>query len=136
MSERRYTYACTIPFGQDGEPGYSEVEVEVSYSVAWGSPETGRFGPPEHYDPGCGDMVEDIRLEKVEGKPRPWDMGFGNWPDDEFEKDVIERLEAHEDRMIAEASEEEAYHADAGREYEYEAAREMAREPDQTGEPW
>jgi hypothetical protein len=133
---KRYTYSGTITFGHDGEPGYSEVEVTVSYSVAWGSPETGRYsGPPENYDPGSPSVVEDIKLEKVEDKPRPWDMGFGNWPDDEFEKDVIERLEAHEDRMIAEASEEEAYQDEQAREHQYEARREMARESDNTGQP-
>lgn len=107
MSARRYTYACTITFGQDGEPGYSEVEVEVSYSVAWGSPESGWFGPPENYDPGSGDVVEDIRLEKVKGKPRPWNMGYGFLSDDDFATDCIEKIEGdkhHYDAMVAEAN--------------------------------
>lgn len=115
----RYTYATTLSFGTDGEPGYSEVEVEVSYEVSFGAPETGRFGPPEHYDPGSGDEVHSIRLEKVEGKARPWDMGFGFLSDDAFAEMVEERLDAaeHQRAMIAEAIETEAS--------DYEAYQEM-----------
>jgi hypothetical protein len=102
----RYTYTASLEWGGD-EPT-AEVEVTLSYTVAWGSPETGRFGPPENYDSGSPDIVEDIKLELVEGKSRPWDMGYGYLPDDDFEQDVIEKLEAHEDDMLAEAREVEA----------------------------
>ena len=98
---RRYTYATTLSWG--GDTPTAEIEVEVSYSVAWGSPETGRWGQPENYDPGSPDLIEDIKLELAEGKPRPWDMGYGYLPDDEFEQDCIEKLETHEDDMLAEA---------------------------------
>lgn len=108
---RRYTYATTLSWGGD-EPT-AEVEVEVSYEVAWGSPEVGRYGPPEHYDPGSGDVIEDIRLERVEGKPRPWGMYYGYVAneDDAFATDCIEKLEGsdrHIEAMINEASEVEA----------------------------
>lgn len=105
--ERRYTYATTLRFGTDGEPDYAEVDVEVSFSVAWGSPESGRFGPPENYDPGCGDVVEDIKLLTVEGKPRPWGMGYGLISDDAFAETVAERLEAEHGDMVASATEDE-----------------------------
>lgn len=111
---RRYTYACTLSWGGD-EPT-AEVEVEVSYSVAWGSSASGHFGPPEHYDPGAGDVVEDIRLETVEGKPRPWGMYYGYIAneDDQFATDCIEKIEGsdhHLEAMIIEASEHEEAHA-------------------------
>lgn len=104
--DRRYTYACTLSWGGD-EPT-AEVEVEVSYTVAWGSAETGRNGPPENYDPGCADEIEDIRLERVEGKPRPWGMYYGYIPneDDAFATNCIEKIEGdrlHYEAMIAEA---------------------------------
>lgn len=107
---RRYTYATTLSWGGD-EPT-AEVEVEVSFSVAWGSPETGRWGPPEHYDCGAPDEVEDIRLETVEGKPRPWGMysGYIANEDDEFATECIEKLEGserHLSEMIREACEHE-----------------------------
>ncbi len=104
----RYTYACTLSFGVDGEPTYSEVEAEFSYTVSPGSPETGRFGPPEDYDPGSPAVVEDVRLEKVEGKPRPWDMGYGFIPDDEFATDCEEKVggsDHHLEAMLREAAE-------------------------------
>lgn len=108
----RYTYATCLGWGGD-EPT-AEIDVEVSYTVAWGSAETGRFGSPENYDPGSPDEVEDIRLEKVEGKPRPWGMysGYVANEDDEFEREVIDKLEDHHAEMIAEASEIEAMRAD------------------------
>jgi len=107
---RRYYYATTLSWG--GDVPTAEVEVEVSYTVAWGSPATGHFGPPEHYDPGCGSEVEDIRLETVDGKPRPWGMysGYVANEDDEFATDCIEKIEAsehHLEAMINEAAEVE-----------------------------
>lgn len=124
MAERRYTYTTTLNWG--GDTPTAEIEVEVSYTVAWGSPETGRYGPPEHYDPGCGDMVEDIRLEKVEGKTRPWDMGYGYLPDADFAADCIEKIEGdrhHHEAMIAEASEQEAAARDSYLEQEWKDSR-------------
>lgn len=69
----RYTYATTLSFGQDGEPGYCELDVEVSYRVLWGRPET----PPAYSHgglPADPDEVDDVRLELIDGKPRPWDL--------------------------------------------------------------
>lgn len=65
----RYRHRTTISFGTDGEADYSEHDVEVSYTVAWGDPGTGSpyFGPVELYDPGSPDEVEDIHLEAVDG---------------------------------------------------------------------
>lgn len=103
MARERYTYATTLSWG--GDTPTAEVEVEVSFTVAWGSPETGRFGRPELYDPGSPDEVEDIRLELVEGRPRPWGMysGYVANEDDEFEQEVISMLDDHHADMIAEA---------------------------------
>lgn len=116
---RRYTYATCLSWG--GDTPTAEVEVEVSYEVTFGQPESGRFGPPEHYDPGSGDEVSDIRLEKVEGKPRPWGMYNGYIPneDDAFETEVVEKLEnseAHLAAMVEEAIETEASDYDAWQE--------------------
>lgn len=104
---QRYTYATTLSWG--GDTPTAEVEVEVSFTVAWGSAESGRFGPPENYDPGAPDEVEDVRLEKVEGKPRPWGMYLGYVPNEDelFAEDVAEKLdcEYHISEMIREATE-------------------------------
>lgn len=120
----RYTYATCLSWG--GDIPTAEIDVEVSYTVAWGSAETGRFGPPEDYDPGSPDEVEDIRLEKVEGKSRPWGIysGYIANEDDEFEREVVDMLEGHHAEMIAEASEIEAARADEAADYCREAARE------------
>lgn len=105
IPSRRYTYAACLNWGGD-EPT-AELEVEVSFSVAWGSPESGRFGPPEHYDPGCGDVVEDIRVHTVESMERPWRLHPGG--DDALAAEIIAKLEMdHEADMLAEAREEEA----------------------------
>lgn len=66
----RYRYATTLDFGDD------EYEVEVSYEVAWGQPETGRgyMADPYLYDPGSPDEVEDLHLELVDSVPCPLDQ--------------------------------------------------------------
>ena len=70
----RYTYACTLPYSTGDIPEADEVEVEVSFTVAWGSPETGNYGPPEDYDPGAPDEVEDLKLLSVDGVGGPFDQ--------------------------------------------------------------
>ena len=71
---RRYRYTTSIEFGGD-EPTAVFDDVVVEYSVAAGSPETGRFGPPENYDSGSSPEVEDMRVISVDGVS--WDnMAF------------------------------------------------------------
>lgn len=122
---RTYTYSTGLSWG--GDVPTAEVDVEVSFTVAWGSPETGRFGPVESYDPGSASEVEDIKLLTVNGKPRPWGMysGYVRNEDDEFEADVIDKLEAHHDDMLREAAEIEADREIQAQEYRAEARREM-----------
>lgn len=125
MRPARYRYGTTLAFGTDGEPSYSEVDVEVSYEVSFGTPESGRFGSPENYDPGSGDEVHSIRLETVEGKPRPWLMGFGFLSDDDFAEMVAERLgsDEHVAAMVAEAAETDLADRDAYEESRWEERR-------------
>lgn len=123
MTARRYTYAASLSWGGD-EPT-AELEVEVSYTVAWGSPETGRFGPPEGYDPGAADVVEDVRVIAVDGRPWPVDLSYGfQTPAQDHETLVEKLLSEREADMIAEASEEEDAPADEAAEARYEANRE------------
>ncbi len=76
------SYRFTQTFDLDG----SEREVTYSFTVAWGSPESGRFGPPENYDPGAGDVVEGISVLLIDGKPGP----FG-WAHHD-ERELVEML--------------------------------------------
>ncbi|WP_433942344.1 hypothetical protein [Brevundimonas diminuta] len=65
---RRYRYSTCLSFGTDGEADYCEMEVTVSFAVAWGEPETG----PTYAcggTPATGDLVEDIRVETIDGDP-------------------------------------------------------------------
>lgn len=116
----RYTYATCLSWG--GDTPTAEIEVEVSYSIAWGSPETGRFGPPEGYDPGSPDVVEDLRVEKIDGRPVEASPGLL--------VPIMEKLEAVEDELFPEliihASEVEEARADEAADYRREAAREGA----------
>lgn len=134
---KRYTYATSLSFGTDGEPGYSEAEVEVSYLVSWGRPAQ-TYGPPENCYPADPDEIDDVRLEKVEGKARPWDMGWGYISDDAFAEMVWLSLDCtrHHAAMLEQATEEEWARDDDASERSYEARLEMLREPDGTGEPW
>jgi hypothetical protein len=47
-------------YGDD--PGF--VELAIHFNFTPGTPETGRFGPPENYDPGSGHEVEYLRAER------------------------------------------------------------------------
>lgn len=124
MTARRYTYAASLSLGGD-EPT-AELEVEVSFSVAWGSPESGRFGPPEHYDPGSGSVVEDIRVETVESLERPWRLHPGG--DDALAAEIIAKLEmGHEADMLAEAAEQDEGAYEDAMERRWEEEREAAR---------
>lgn len=69
MSSRRHSYSTCISFGTDGEADYSEMDVTVSFTVAWGSEPSGMFGPPENYDPGSANEIEDLRVDLIDGKP-------------------------------------------------------------------
>lgn len=69
--DTRYRYTTCLSFGTDGEADYCELDVTVSYRVAWGRPET-----PPAYDhggqPPDPDEIDGLRLELVDGKPGPW----------------------------------------------------------------
>lgn len=65
---RRYHYTTCLSFGTDGEADYCEIDVTVSFAVVWGEPETG----PTYAcggTPATGDLVEDIRVETIDGDP-------------------------------------------------------------------
>lgn len=69
----RYTYATTLAYSTGDIPETDEVEVEVSYTVTWGSPET----PPAYSHgglPADPDEVNDITLLSVDGVGGPFDQ--------------------------------------------------------------
>lgn len=119
----RYRYTASFSVG--GDTPTWEGEVEFSYEVAWGSPERGRFGPPEGYDPGSGDEVEAIKVESIDGQRSDW--GFFE-TDAQIATDMIERLTG-DDRaaMIANATESDVADRDA---YEESRAEELRMERD------
>lgn len=103
---RRYTYATTLAYSTGDVPETDEVEVEVSYTVAWGSPETGNYGPPEDYDPGCPSEVEGLKLLSVDGVGGPFDQ--------HDEAAILQTIAMnHTEAMLIEAGEMEAAREDA-----------------------
>lgn len=116
MKTRRYTYATTLAYSTGDVPEADEVEVEVSFTVAWGSPETGNYGPPEDFDPGAPDEVEDLKLLSVDGVGGPFDQ--------EVEAAILQQIAInHAEAMIAEARESEVASEDDYREREWEDRR-------------
>jgi hypothetical protein len=102
---RRFIYTTDLSWG--GDIPTAELEVEVSYEVAWGSSETGRFGPPENYSPGSDSIIEDIRIEKIEGKPAE-EYVVGEYVAGHTVASIIEKIELsdrHQEAMLNEASE-------------------------------
>ena len=113
MTQTRYTYATTVSFGED-EPT-PEFEVEVSYLVCWGAPEQG----PSYASggqPADPDELDDIRLDTVDGKPRPWNLG-PSWTDNAFAESVLQILEnpIHQAAMLERAAEQSEQDPDDAR---------------------
>lgn len=121
---RTYKYACELSWG--GDTPTAELEVECSYTVAWGSSESGRYsGPPEDYDPGSPAVVEDIKILTVGGKPWPVDLSYGFQTPAQDHDMLVNKLEMeHEEAMIREAVETEADRADDAAQDRFEAMRE------------
>lgn len=125
MSARRYTYACCLSWGGD-EPT-AELEVEVSYTMEWGSSESGRFGPPENYDPGSPSFPEDIRVERIDGLPvAQWAAASTEYMPGSTVEAIIDKLECsdeHEAAMVLEATEAEQADYDDAMERRWEERR-------------
>ncbi|UPT53156.1 hypothetical protein [Synechococcus phage Ssp-JY42] len=114
MEARRYTYAASLSWGGD-EPT-AELEVEVSFSVAWGQPESGRFGRPEDYDPGAASEVEDLKLLSVDGVGGPFDQ--------HDEAAILQEIaQNHAQAMLQEAAEDDAGRRDSYLEAEADERR-------------
>ena len=108
----RYTHTTCISFGTDGEADYVELDATVSYSVAWGSPPD-----PWGDDPGSGDVIEDIRLEAVDGKPFTGSATYAAMILDEIER-------VAEADMLCAAQEDAGHEAAAAEDYRAEQMRE------------
>lgn len=117
---KRYTYKTTMSFGTDGEADYAEVDIEVSFTCSPGRPET----PPAYAHGGLpaeSPEIDDIRLEKVDGKPRPWGVYNGWIPneDDDFAStvaDIFENTPALMEQLLIEVAETDAADRDAAAE--------------------
>lgn len=116
----RYTYFASLSWGGDTPTG--ELEAEVSFSVAWGSDPS-----PATLDPGGPDEVEDIRVEKIDGKPAA-EYDAHDYIAGETVRQIIDKLEMdHEEEMIrAAADEADAREAD-GAVWAAEETREVER---------
>jgi hypothetical protein len=99
----RYAYATTLEYSTGDAPEVDEVEVEVSYTVAWGSPESGAgyLADPYKYDPGSPDEVEDLTLRSIDGVGGPFDQ--------ETEAAILQQIAInHTEAMLQEARDREA----------------------------
>lgn len=99
----RYRYTTELPLGDMTSFGRAAAEVQVSYSVDWGSPETGAgyMADPYLYDPGAPDEIEELTLDLVDGKPGPFDQ--------EAEAMVLQDIaQNHKEAMLEEARQTEA----------------------------
>lgn len=122
---RRFTYKTNVEVSC-GDEGGPDFDIEVSFIVTGGGPET----PPSYASGGSpaeDAEIDDIRLEKVDGKPRPWGMydGYVKDEDAEFEATIVQILEhqTHYEAMLLSAGEDMAADRDEAAEQRYEADR-------------
>ena len=117
-----YTYSCTLSWGGD-EPT-AELDIECSYSVEWGTPESGRFGKVEDYEPGEADMIGEIKILTVNGKRWPVDLSYGFQTSEQDHAMLVEKLEnEHDEDMISSAADIEVGYADDAADARYERMR-------------
>ena len=95
---RRYTYAACLTWGGDIQTG--EAEVECSYTVTFGRPETG----PSYAsggEPADPDEVDDVQILTVDGKPWPVDMSYGYRTQAQDHEMLVDKLLSdHYDEMV------------------------------------
>jgi hypothetical protein len=119
---RRYHYTASFSVG--GDTPTWEGEVEFSYTVNWGRPET----PPAYSHgglPADPDEIDEIRVVSIDGKPKGWSFFE---PDARVAEDMIERLTDDDyARMLEEASEADLADHDDAMERRWEEQRDMDR---------
>lgn len=122
---RRFTYATTLSWENEFETVTGELEVEFSYVFTAGAPEQG----PTYAcggQPADPDEIDDIRVERIEGKPRPW--GHEWQSDDAYADMLIEHLSDRDhEAMLIEAGECAAEAHYEAMEYRAEQRREDFR---------
>ena len=124
---RTYFYEATVCLGDDES---AEFDVKATFTVAWGKPATGCFGPIEGYDEGSSHLVEDVRIYEVEGMKAGWSQFAGGFSTDAQVADILTNnlLDHHADRMLFEAIEEDDGRREEAAEYRAEARREALAE--------
>lgn len=122
---RRHTYSTNVEVSSGDDCG-PDFDVTVSFTVTPGEPATG----PSYAcggTPASPPEIDDIRLETVNGKPRPWGM-YDGWikdEDAEFEASIVSLLEnsdRHWEAMMEVAAEAEEADRDAAAEARAEFA--------------
>ncbi len=130
MTERRFKYATTLSWigGEYNQPD-AEIDVVASFSVSWGSPESGAWcGPPEDYNPGSDSVVEDVQIIEIEGKPPAEYLKYADRPSEEIQT-FIDKLEMdHDEAMLEVASAIMGAEHDDAEERRYEARFERDRD--------
>lgn len=112
----RHHYAASLSWG--GDTPTAELEVEVSYTVAWGAPEQG----PSYASggqPADPDEIDDIQVEKINGElPKVFSL---HMPLRECLNAITGKLiDEHSDAMIDAARETEAAREDDASEHQRE----------------
>lgn len=72
--------------------GADETEVGVSYVVHWGRPET----PPSYCHggmPADPDEIDDVRVDTIDGKTRPWNVAGGLVSDEQVNDHIVGLLD-------------------------------------------
>lgn len=122
---RRFRYTASLSRGGDTPTWEGECEVSFTYTP-------GSHGTPPSYasggDPPYDAQIDDICLEKVDGKERPWGMYSGYIADEDnaFATEIQEELESsavHLQAMLDVAGMELADEASRAAEARFDADR-------------
>ena len=114
MTMHRYT--ASVSFGGD-EPTW-EGEVTYGFNIQPAEPQT-------HDCPASGAAIIDVEGLLIDGHPRPWAWSFHD--DRELEEMLVEKADAFEAEMLADAAEDHAAEAERAAEYRAEMRAEDRR---------
>jgi len=119
MSRNQFKTSIYLNIGGSSDSEH-EMDLVIDYSVDKGSPESGRYGPPEHYDPGAADELNILGVSVLRaGKLVPVTGTL---------LDLIEADEGLRAEILTEWAEAEQCAAEGAADLRYEMRREQQRE--------
>ena len=120
-STQRVEYAAEFDICERGDDhSFGGIVLNMLFDVTFGTPETGRSGPPEHYDPSSGDEVRLVSAQACDAEGALADLHSA------FHEMLAQQwLARNEETIISEAFEQARAGYERAMEFQAEQRAEM-----------